>query len=234
MENAVNKMAAAKAIAVKTADKTEEPEKAGMVEITLLPESETDYLAYNGEALFAGQSGNTLEYITQEPYKTDDISFTVLSQDAGENAAKPVNEQPEELPAQTENAGKTADEKPVETAKFILPDTIPEGGVLLGKWRITGYCACEICCGNYALNRPGGIVRGAAGTQLIAGRSAASSGSLPYASEVYVEGLGQFVIQDRIAQWVTNLHGESIDIYFESHSEAKNFGTKKINVYLKK
>ena len=38
--------------------------------------------------------------------------------------------------------------------------------VCLGEYRITAYCACEKCCGEWAKNRPGGIVVGAAGIEL--------------------------------------------------------------------
>ena len=38
--------------------------------------------------------------------------------------------------------------------------------VLLGSFRITAYCSCEKCCGEWAKNRPNGIVYGAAGVEL--------------------------------------------------------------------
>lgn len=39
------------------------------------------------------------------------------------------------------------------------PETTPEPEpVLLGTYRITAYCSCEICCGEWAKNRPGGKV----------------------------------------------------------------------------
>lgn len=88
--------------------------------------------------------------------------------------------------------------------------------VLLGGFRITAYCSCEKCCGEWAKNRPNGIVYGAAGVELKAGVSCASP--LPLGTVVEVEGLGEYIVQDRPAQWVIDKYGENqIDIYFDNH-----------------
>lgn len=102
----------------------------------------------------------------------------------------------------------------------------------LGEYRITAYCACEKCCGEWALNRPNGIVYGAAGVELEAGISCASP--LPFGTVVEIEGLGEYIVQDRLAQWVVDKHGENlIDIYFDDHEAALGFGLQHRNVYLK-
>ena len=113
------------------------------------------------------------------------------------------------------------------------PETTPKPEpVLLGTYRITAYCSCEICCGEWAKNRPGGIVYGAAGVELKAGVSCASP--LPFGTVVEIEGLGEYTVQDRMAQWVIDKYGEKlIDIYFDDHEAAKSFGLQYLNVYLK-
>lgn len=104
--------------------------------------------------------------------------------------------------------------------------------VLLGSFRVTAYCSCEKCCGEWAKNRPNGIVYGAAGVELKAGVSCASL--LPLGTVVEVEGLGEYIVQDRPAQWVIDKYGENqIDIYFDSHEAASAFGLKQLNVYQK-
>lgn len=104
--------------------------------------------------------------------------------------------------------------------------------ILLGSFRITAYCSCEKCCGEWAKNRPNGIVYGAAGVELKAGVSCASP--LPLGTVVEVEGLGEYIVQDRPAQWVIDKYGENqIDIYFDSHEAASAFGLKQLNVYEK-
>lgn len=99
-------------------------------------------------------------------------------------------------------------------------------------FRVTAYCACEKCCGEWAKNRPNGVVYGAAGIELVAGVSAASP--LPLGTVVEVEGLGEYVVQDRPAKWVIEKYGENqLDIYFDNHEEACAFGLQYLNVYIK-
>ena len=103
--------------------------------------------------------------------------------------------------------------------------------VCLGEYRITAYCACEKCCGEWVKNRPGGIVVGAAGIELVAGVSCASP--LPFGTVVDVEGLGTYIVQDRTASWVAEKYDNKvIDIYFDSHEAACEFGLKFANVYV--
>lgn len=101
---------------------------------------------------------------------------------------------------------------------------------LLGNFRITAYCSCKKCCGKWADNRPNGIVYGASGAELVAGVSVASP--LPFGTEIYIDGLGEYVVQDRLAQWVVEKYGENlIDVYFDNHEEACKFGRKYLDVY---
>lgn len=112
------------------------------------------------------------------------------------------------------------------------PETTEAEPESLGEYRITAYCACEKCCGEWALNRPNGIVYGAAGVELKAGVSCASP--LPFGTVVEIEGLGEYIVQDRIAQWVIDKYGENlIDIFFDDHEAAKEFGLQYHKIYLK-
>ena len=120
--------------------------------------------------------------------------------------------------------------EPVETP--LVEESVEPEPVLLGSFRVTAYCSCEKCCGEWAKNRPNGIVYGAAGVELKAGVSCASP--LPLGTVVKVEGLGEYIVQDRPAQWVIDKYGENqIDIYFDNHEAASAFGLKQLNVYLK-
>lgn len=104
--------------------------------------------------------------------------------------------------------------------------------VLLGSFRVTAYCSCEICCGKWAENRPDGIVYGASGEELVAGVSCASP--LPFGTVVEIEGVGTYIVQDRTSSWVVDKYGENlIDIYFDDHEAAREFGLQYHDVYLK-
>lgn len=137
-----------------------------------------------------------------------------------------------------------AQEPPSKSTTAIPPNTVtttpppvesptnePET-LFLGPCRITAFCACEKCCGKWALNRPNGIVYGAAGVPLEAGVSCASP--WPFGTVVEIEGLGEYIVQDRPAQWVIDKFGENqFDIYFDNHEAACEFGLQYINVTVK-
>ena len=101
----------------------------------------------------------------------------------------------------------------------------------LGEFVLTAYCSCEKCCGKWALNRPkdadgNDIVYGASGSVLKAGVSVAVDPSvIPYGSKVYIDGV-EYVAHDCGGA----IKGSRIDVYFDSHEEALEFGKKTATV----
>ena len=94
-----------------------------------------------------------------------------------------------------------------------LPDsgnTTPPSGTSLGVFKITHYCACSICCGEYS----NGIT--ASGTTAQAGRTIAVDPSLiPLGSSVVINGHA-YVAEDTGGA----IKGNRIDVFVSSHSEA--------------
>ena len=93
---------------------------------------------------------------------------------------------------------------------------------LHGSCRITAFCACSVCCGEWANNRPldengNPIVYGASGKELTPGVSVACS--LPYGTKLEIDGLpGTYVVEDRTAEWIQDKYnGMTVDIYMDSH-----------------
>lgn len=93
---------------------------------------------------------------------------------------------------------------------------------LHGSCRITAFCACSVCCGEWANNRPldengNPIVYGAAGKELTPGVSVACS--LPYGTKLEIDGLpGTYVVEDRTAEWIQDKYnGMTVDIYMPTH-----------------
>ena len=115
----------------------------------------------------------------------------------------------------------------VETTNITPVDEIePEPEKI--TFRVTAYCSCYECCGEYALNRPKDdngheIVTGASGKRLIANYSCAST--YPFGTKIEVDGLGTFEVQDRTAKWVVEKYGENlIDIYVDNHQDISRIG----------
>lgn len=164
-------------------------------------------------------------------FRTERILDAVEEHEAPETKAVTRIEAPAEM-FETDIIEFKADATVEATDAAEEPETTEAEPESLGEYRITAYCACEKCCGEWALNRPNGIVYGAAGVELKAGVSCASP--LPFGTVVEIEGLGEYIVQDRIAQWVVDKYGENlIDIYFDDHEAAKEFGLQYHKIYLK-
>lgn len=85
------------------------------------------------------------------------------------------------------------------------------------EWKITAYCPAKCCCGKWA----DGTM--ASGTKCKVGYVACNI--LPFNTSVEIEGLGIFVVKDRGAKrYFDRQH--HIDIYFDNHEQAKQFGVQ--------
>lgn len=105
--------------------------------------------------------------------------------------------------------------------------------VSLGNFKLTAYCSCSLCCGKWANNRPidedgNEIVYGSIGERLKEGYSiAVDPNVIPYRTEVIING-HIYKAQDCGGA----IKGNRIDIYFENHEEALEFGVQYAEVFL--
>lgn len=97
--------------------------------------------------------------------------------------------------------------------------------VFLGEYIATAYCACSKCCGWNT-----GIT--ATGTQATQGRTiAVDPRDIPYGSRVVVifaDGRQHAYIAEDTGGAIRE---KRIDIFFDSHTEALQFGVQKVMVY---
>lgn len=127
--------------------------------------------------------------------------------------------------------------EPIETVSEPVEEPVEEINPIKKVYRVTAYCPCEICCGEWAKNRPTNpdgdpIVIGAWGVELVNNFSAASP--MAFGTQVELEGIGIVEIQDRTAKWVVEEHGENIiDIYMTNHEEAEKFEVKYVEGVIK-
>ena len=86
---------------------------------------------------------------------------------------------------------------------------------------ITAYCHCAKCCG-----KTDGIT--ASGDKATEGVTIAMDKSMPFGTKIYIDGVGERIVQDRGGA----IKGNRIDLYFDSHQEALNFGrqTKQVTI----
>ena len=93
-------------------------------------------------------------------------------------------------------------------------------GELLGNFKLTAYCNCAVCCGQWA---DGATASGTVATQ---GRTVAIAG-LPFGTRLIIGGK-IYVVEDRGTPY------GHVDIYLNSHEEAIQFGLQYGDVYLAK
>ena len=116
--------------------------------------------------------------------------------------------------------------EPVEVSEPIIEQeyttAVAEREYIEVTATLTAYCPCVKCCG-----KSDGIT--ASGTQATAGRTVAVDTRLiPYGTEISIDGK-TYVAEDCGGK----VKGYTIDVFFDSHEEALNFGrqTKIVKIY---
>lgn len=134
---------------------------------------------------------------------------------------------PSVIPETTEPPAKETE--PVVTEPEVQEPKL----VSLGRFKLTAYCGCRKCCGKYADNRPvdengNVIVTGSIGVRLEAGISiAVDPRVIPYHTEVVING-HTYTAHDTGG----NIKGNRIDVYFDNHEDAWDFGTQYAEVFV--
>ena len=132
--------------------------------------------------------------------------------------------EPELAPARIEPALEArAIPEPEATEYAVLEGPLPEI-VNLGEFKITHYCPCPLCCGEWA----DGITY--TGTQATEGRTVAVDPDvIPLGSTIEIAGQ-QYIAEDIGAA----IQGNRIDIYMTSHDAALEAGVNYSEVYILK
>lgn len=93
----------------------------------------------------------------------------------------------------------------------------------LGKYTLTAYCGCSKCCG-----KSDGLT--ATGTKAKAGHTIAVDPKvIPYGTKIKI-GKNIYTAEDCGG----SIKGKHIDIFFDSHSKALDFGKQKKTVYIRR
>ena len=93
-------------------------------------------------------------------------------------------------------------------------------GTYQGQFLLTGYCPCAICCG-----KTNGIT--ASGTLATSNHTIAADSRYSFGTQLVINGQ-VYTVEDRGGA----ITGNHIDIFFNSHQEALNFGKQYADVYL--
>ena len=91
------------------------------------------------------------------------------------------------------------------------------GGEYLGNFQLTAYCKCSECCGKWSGSPT------ASGVMPSQGRTVAMGG-VSFGTKLLING-NVYTVEDRGTPY------GHVDIYFNSHSDACNFGIRYADVY---
>lgn len=146
-----------------------------------------------------------------------------------QNACEPP--EPQEVvsqPSPVDDTPQDAAERPAEDHSSVADLE------LVGTFTATAYCPCVKCCGIWSAEHPSRdadyVQRTSSGTIPEEGRTIAADWSvLPEGSEVIIDG-HTYIVEDRGRA----VKGNSIDIFFESHEAAVEFGVQEVELYREK
>lgn len=159
------------------------------------------------------------------------IDFTKLNTNEIESNNIVITEQiienEENLEKIEETTEKEVIQEPVVTEKPANSKTqvtsrgnsTVNGKTNLGTYTLTAYCACAKCCG-----KTNGIT--ASGKKAVSGHTVAAPSNFPFGTKLEINGK-IYTVEDRGGA----IQGKRLDIYFDSHQEALNFGRKTAVVY---
>lgn len=96
----------------------------------------------------------------------------------------------------------------------------------LGSFTLTAYCACSECCGKAVWDPLYGVT--ASGTTVQQGRTVAVDPEvIPLGSVLYING-DRYIAEDTGGA----VQGNHVDIYFDSHEKALEFGVQEMDVWI--
>lgn len=171
---------------------------------------------------------NNIETETETPTETivkekgiDDVPTQETTEESIEKITVETSEVSETVDKVEEETKtikvSTANEQPIEQP---IEQTEQNGNkVSLGTYKLTAYCACSKCCGKWA----GGNT--SSGTVPTQGRTVACN-TLAAGTKVNING------HDYIVEDTGNMKGNVIDIFFNNHQEALNFGVQYVEVFV--
>ena len=120
-------------------------------------------------------------------------------------------------------------EAPREPVQPIEPELIE-----LGTFKTTAYCTCVKCCGIWSQEHPSRVgtdyvQKTASGTIPTAGRTVAVDTNLiSYGTVLIIDG-HEYIAEDTGSA----VKGNVIDIYFDSHEDALEYGVQYKTIYIK-
>jgi len=165
----------------------------------------TEYGCEYAMAEYRETTGSDREEAGQDLYEAD-ARFGAVLKNAG-TVEEGEREMPEPMPELVES-------EPDESSAGGTEDPVL---TYLGEWTTTGYCSCEICCGEWATGCTASGV-------LATSNHTVACGILPFGTQIVIDGV-IYTVED------TGVDGEWVDIFFDTHDEALAYGMQTKSIW---
>lgn len=154
--------------------------------------------------------------------KEEEIAAQKKAEEEAAAAAEAANAAAKADTDTSSNSGSSSSDSSASSTTTESPSasdtsSSSSSGTYLGRFKLTGYCSCSICTGQWS----GGST--ASGTTPTAGRTIAMGG-VPFGTKLMINGQ-VYTVEDR-----GTAYGH-VDIFCSSHSEALSFGVQYADVY---
>lgn len=157
--------------------------------------------------------------VEEKEIDSDHSTEPVKETESKEEIVQTVEKVEEPKPVEEEIKTPTIVEQPKEQQEQQEQQETSGNKVSLGTYKLTAYCPCSKCCGKWA----GGNT--SSGTVPTQGRTVACN-SLSAGTKINING------HDYIVEDTGNMRGNVIDIFFNNHQEALNFGVRYSEVFV--
>lgn len=170
------------------------------------------------------------ELVPTEVIEEDIVEDVVEETKTEEKTEEVIKEAPKKEVVETTKKQETSSEKQEEIKEDVGQrqddsqevQTTQSDKTNLGTFKLTAYCACSKCCGKWA----GGNT--ASGTTPTQGRTVAVDTSvIPFGTKLIING-NTYVAEDTGSA----IKGNKIDVFFNNHQEALNFGVQYAEVFV--
>lgn len=133
-----------------------------------------------------------------------------------------TNKYQNEILLESKKENNTVKNKEVKEDEFIERKTEESNLISLGEFKLTAYCPCSICCGKWSCSPTASGVMPTVNHTI-----AVDTSVIPFGTKVVINGV-TYIAEDT----GSSIKGSKIDIYFNSHQDALNFGVQYAEVFI--
>jgi 3D (Asp-Asp-Asp) domain-containing protein len=152
-----------------------------------------------------------VESVEKEIIKAEDIGIKEVEKEEVKEEKKDIK-----------NEKTNEESKEVEKEKTTEEDKEESNLISLGEFKLTAYCSCSKCCGKWAGSPTASGVMPRANHTI-----AVDTSVIPFGTKVMING-NTYVAEDTGSA----IKGNKIDVFFDSHSSALNFGVQYAEVFV--